>query len=337
MTLERVFTEQQPLLRRRLARMTGDAEVAEDLCQEVFVRAWRSAPREAPAVAIAAWLHRTASNLAVDELRRRSRRPVAAVEQLDGLLAPPAAQDDDGAARAALAQLAPHDRLVLLLRFHAEPLVLLLVREEDPAPYEAWLEHAGARVRTMTGGIAERDVLFADALVVSGSHSDVHPRVYGERPGPHLHGRPDFRDDWRDLATLRAALRADLPIIGVCRGHQLLNVLSGGSLAQHLGADPAAPRHLAADAHEISTAGASAVRALVGRRSSVPSEHHQAIRRLGRRLRVSAVTADGVVESVERTDHRFAVGVQWKPPHVPDAAPSRRLAEALVDRASRRA
>jgi RNA polymerase sigma factor (sigma-70 family) len=174
MTLERVFTEQQPLLCRRLARMTGDAEVAEDLCQEVFVRAWRSAPREAPAAAIAAWLHRTASNLAVDELRRRSRRPVAAVEQLDRLLDPPAAQDDDGAARAALAQLAPHDRLVLLLRFHAglslrelgevlaiseeaarkrvararrrfgdalhavrrdpEPLVLLLVREEDPRP-----------------------------------------------------------------------------------------------------------------------------------------------------------------------------------------------------------
>ena len=97
MTLERVFTEQQPLLRRRLARMTGDAELAGDLCQEVFVRAWRCAPREAPAVAIAAWLHRTASNLAVDELRRRSRRPVAADAQLDRLLAPPAAHDERSA------------------------------------------------------------------------------------------------------------------------------------------------------------------------------------------------------------------------------------------------
>jgi RNA polymerase sigma factor (sigma-70 family) len=370
MTVERVFAEQEAALRRRLRRMTGDAQAAEDLTQEVFVRAWRRAPRDVPDAVLRAWLYRTASNLAVDELRRRTRQPLAAVEQLDAAAAEAA---DDGAAREALAQLTPHDRLVLLLRFHAGlslrelgdllaiseeaarkrvgrarrrfadalhavrrepgPLVLLISREERPEPYEAWLSSAGARVRTVDGDVSERDVLFADALVISGSRSDVHPRVYGEAPTPVLHGEPDARRDWRDLAALRAALRADLPLIGICRGHQLLNVLSGGTLYQDVElAGPSRVEHTT-EPHPVSTAAASTVRDLVGRRSSVPSEHHQAVRRIGRSLRVAAVSADGMVESIERTDRRFAVGVQWKPPLALGDPASRRLAEALVERA----
>jgi putative glutamine amidotransferase len=375
MTLERVFAEQQPVLRRRLHRMTGDAQAAEDLCQEVFVRAWRAAPREAPEPTLRSWLHRTASNLAVDELRRRARHPVAASEQMASQLAVPA-EREDGAAREALAQLAPHDRLVLLLRFQAglslrevgellaiseeaarkrvararrrfaealravrqepAPLVLLLVREEGHEPYEAWLRAAGARVRTVLDGADERDVLFADALVVSGARSDVHPRVYGQRPGGSLHGAPDFRRDWRDLAAMRAALRADIPLVGICRGHQLLNVLSGGSLFQDLAEEAAVGGGHTAHAHGVRTVGGTAVRRLVGTRSVVRSEHHQAVRRLGRRLRVGAVSSDGVVESIERTDRRFALGLQWKPQLEPDTEPSRRLAEAFAERARRR-
>jgi gamma-glutamyl-gamma-aminobutyrate hydrolase PuuD/DNA-directed RNA polymerase specialized sigma24 family protein len=375
MSVERVFAEQEAVLRRRLRRMTGDAQAAEDLTQEVFVRAWRRAPRDVPDEVLRAWLHRTASNLAVDELRRRARQPVGDVDDLATHAAPTVGGGpDDGAAREALAQLAPHDRLVLLLRFHAGlslrelgellaiseeaarkrvgrarrrfadalhaarrepgPLVLLLVREEDPEPYEAWLRRAGARVRTVRGDASERDVLFADALVVSGSRSDVHPRVYGQAPTPVLHGDPDVRADWRDLAALRAALRADLPLIGVCRGHQLLNVLSGGALYQDVGLAGGSPVAHGTAAHAVRTATASLVRGLVGRRPSVPSEHHQAVSRIGRGLRVAAVSADGMVESVERTDRRFAVGVQWKPPRAPDDDASRRLAEALVEQAS---
>jgi RNA polymerase sigma factor (sigma-70 family) len=303
MTVERVFAEQEAALRRRLQRMTGDRQAAEDLTQEVFVRAWRRAPREVPDAVLRAWLHRTASNLAVDELRRRTRQPLAAVEQLDAAAAEAA---DDGAAREALAQLTPHDRLVLLLRFHAGlslrelgdllaiseeaarkrvgrarrrfadalhavrrepgPLVLLISREERPEPYEAWLRAAGARVRTVEGDVSERDVLFADALVVTGSRSDVHPRVYGEAPTRVLHGEPDARRDWRDLAALRAALRADLPLIGVCRGHQLLNVLSGGTLYQDVELAGPSPVEHTAEPHPVSTAAASTVRGLVGRR-----------------------------------------------------------------------
>jgi gamma-glutamyl-gamma-aminobutyrate hydrolase PuuD len=163
------------------------------------------------------------------------------------------------------------------------PLVLLLVRERRPSPTRRGCRGAGARVRTVTGeDVAGRDVLFVDALVVSGSHTDVHPRVYGQAPTPLPRGDLDARCDWSDLAVLRAALRADVPLVGVCRGHQLLNVLSGGTLFQDVGlAGPSRVAHTT-EAHAVSTAASSTVRSLVGRRSSVPSEHHQAIRRLGR-------------------------------------------------------
>jgi putative glutamine amidotransferase len=376
MDLERIFTEQRGGLARRLERMTGDAGTAEDLCQETFVRAWRHAPRDAPPAVLHAWLHRTAGNLAVDELRRRARRPAIVSDGLDRALAAPA-ETEDGAAREALAQLTAHERLVLLLRFSAGlslrevgelldiseeaarkrvtrarerfraalhvlreepgPLVLLLVREEPPEPYEAWLRGAGARVRTITGDVTEREVLFADALVVSGAYSDVHPRAYGETSRGALRGAPDVRRDWRDMAAIRAALRADVPLIGVCRGHQLLNVLSGGSLYQDL-EEVEAPAHAhGAPSHEVRTEGASTVRSLLGPRAEVPTEHHQAVRRLGRGLRVTATSPDGVVESIERTDRRFAVGLQWKPQDDPEKPSSRLLAEALVTTAERRA
>src|SRR5919107_921283 len=338
MTVERVFAEQEAVLRRRLRRMTGDAQAAEDLTQEVFVRAWRRAPRDVPDAVLRAWLHRTASNLAVDELRRRTRQPLATVEQLD---APAADAADDGAAREALAQLTPHDRLVLLLRFHAG-LSLRELGELLAISEEAARKRVGRARRRFADALhaVRREpgplVLFADALVISGSRSDVHPRVYGQAPTPVLRGEPDARRDWRDLAALRAALRADLPLIGVCRGHPLLNILSGGTLYQDVELAGPSPLEHTTEAHAVSTAAASTLRGLVGRRSSVPSEHHQAVRRLGRSLRVAAASADGMVESVERTDRRFAVGVQWKPPLAPDDAPSRRLAEALVEHATAR-
>jgi RNA polymerase sigma-70 factor (ECF subfamily) len=114
--MDDLVAEQGPALTRRLARILGDPHAAEDLCQEAFARAWSSAPPGLSRDRLAAWLHRTATNLALDELRRRRIRQAAPLDDaLDG-----AAPSDPHRAlhiREALARLTAHERLLLLLRF----------------------------------------------------------------------------------------------------------------------------------------------------------------------------------------------------------------------------
>src|SRR3954469_15505319 len=125
MTFDATLIEQAGPLTRRLTRMVGDRETAEDLRQETLARAWRSGPRAAQPPVLRAWLHRTATNLALDELRRRRRREHVPLHA--GLAADPAPAGGAGAAgaprdprlRDGLAQLTAHQRLVLLLRFEA--------------------------------------------------------------------------------------------------------------------------------------------------------------------------------------------------------------------------
>ena len=354
MTFDAILTEQSTPLTRRLRRMVGDDATAEDLRQETLVRAWRSAPRGADAPVLRAWLHRTATNLALDELRRRRRRDHLPLHTDLAVAATPDASSElrDPVLRAALAELTAHQRLVLLLRFEAglslrevgelldlgedaarkrvararqafldahrrlsadddRPTVLLLLGREDPGPYRAWLEASGARVRVLAGDRAGLDLAGADALVLGGSETDVHPGLYGHEPGPDLVGT-DLTRHLRDLAALRAALRSDLPILGVCSGAQLLNVLHGGTLHQHL---PAAGYdgldHRVE--HGIATGRGSIARRVLGDAPDVVSEHHQAVDRLALGLRVTCTAPDGLIEALEVPGHRFALGVQWHP------------------------
>src|SRR4051812_14155388 len=119
MTFDATLIEQAGPLTRRLTRMVGDRETAEDLRQETLARAWRSAPRAAQPPVLRAWLHRTATNLALDELRRRRRRKHVPLHA--GLAEPPgsAGGPRDPRLREALGRLTAHQRLVLLLRFEA--------------------------------------------------------------------------------------------------------------------------------------------------------------------------------------------------------------------------
>ncbi|MCW2986631.1 MAG: hypothetical protein JWR63_4201 [Conexibacter sp.] len=379
MTFDAILSEQTGPLTRRLARMVGDRETAEDLRQETLARAWRSGPRGAQAPVVRAWLHRTATNLALDELRRRKRREHVPLHA--GLAADAGggghAGDErrDPVLRDALAALSPHQRLVLLLRFEAglslrevgelldlseeaarkrvarartafldayknagaddvRPTVLLLLGREDPGPYERWLQAAGARVRTLTGAQAGLDLAGADALVLGGSETDVHPSLYGEAVGPHIRDT-DLTRHLRDLAALRHALRTDLPVLGVCSGTQLLNVLHGGTLHQDLPADGwDALDHR--DAHDVATADGTLARRLLGGTPGVVSEHHQAVKTLGRGLDVTSTAPDGLIEALEVPGHRFALGVQWHPERCADGpdGTGRRMADALVEAAA---
>jgi putative glutamine amidotransferase len=219
------------------------------------------------------------------------------------------------------------------------PLILLTARRDFDS-YRRWLEAEGAEVRRLeaggrSSGRLERDLASADALVIGGSVTDLHPALYRERARAELND-PDLAADRDELRLLRTALGLDLPVVGVCRGHQLLNVALGGSLYQDLRADGVTRRPHWGRAHAVATAGASTARSLLGRRPFVDSEHHQATRRLGRGLRPTSFSDDGVVESVELPSRRsLTLGLQWHPETEASGEAGRRVAAALVDAASR--
>jgi putative glutamine amidotransferase len=376
MDLETLIRSHNDELTTRLSfALSGDRHAAEDLAQEAFTRAWRSLPEGLSPERQRAWLKRTSHNLAVDELRRRARRPTVVLEDHDALgrTVQEAAAPD--AAREALAALPAHQRFVLLLHFDAgfshgeiarlldtteeavrkrvsrakaaflrayrqtredaSPLILLVSRDDPTPPYVRWLHDAGARVRHLTNPPSQRDLALSDGLVLTGAFTDLHAGLYGEIPRS-ARGEPDFERDRVDLGVVTAALAIDLPVVGVCRGHQLLNIASGGDLYQDVVSDGATTLEHSAGPHAVRTQAGATMRDLLGRSTYVDSEHHQAIRRLGRGLKATATSPDGVVESIERIDRRFALGLQWHPEREP-GGPGDRVAEALVQAAMDRA
>jgi putative glutamine amidotransferase len=175
-----------------------------------------------------------------------------------------------------------------------------------------------------------------DGLVVSGGAFDVPPELYGEARrevcGALHPERTAFEQE-----LLEAALAAGLPVLGVCGGMQLLNVVRGGTLHQDLAADAGvrgheqpAPKDV--PSHEAIVAPGTLLAELVGAGPlPVNSTHHQAVRDPGQGVLVSARAPDGVVEAIELPDLPFALGVQWHPEavarHVPRHA---ELYRALV-------
>jgi putative glutamine amidotransferase len=146
---------------------------------------------------------------------------------------------------------------------------------------------------------------------------DLQPSAYGEEPHPEL-GPTEPRVDAVELALVRAADRRSLPILGICRGMQLLNVARGGTLHQHLpdvvgdALQHRQPDHGSVTTHRVETAPHSRLRAtLGGPRLEVNSFHHQAVRTLGDDLTATAWAEDGTIEAVEEPGDRLVLGVQW--------------------------
>jgi len=156
-------------------------------------------------------------------------------------------------------------------------------------------------------------------LLLTGG-SDVDPALYGEAPHPRLGKVFRDRDDF-ELALCREALDRDLPILGICRGHQVLNVATGGTLIQDIPSDLSggevhdSERDRWERSHDVRILPGTRLREVLGKdRVAVNSFHHQAVKDVGRGLRVSAVSGDGaVVEGIEAEASRFVLGVQWHP------------------------
>ncbi len=180
--------------------------------------------------------------------------------------------------------------------------------------------------------VADPDALLdrVDALMLAGG-SDIDPASYGADPHPETIGTWPERDRF-ELALTRRAVERDMPVLGICRGMQLLNVALGGSLDQHL------PETIGNDVHRAVTgtfgdhrvrlgAGTLACRAAGGESIAVRSHHHQGVDRLGEGLVVSGWSADDdLVEAIELPERRFALGVIWHP----EEDESSSVIEALV-------
>lgn len=189
---------------------------------------------------------------------------------------------------------------------------------------------------------AEPEVLAAiaerlDGVLLSGG-GDVNPRLYGEEPLPQCQP-PEEERDATELFFTRWALERRKPLLGICRGIQLLAVVRGGNLYQEIPSQCDRPlRHDCAGearnyvAHTIQIDPRSHFAAIVGRTSDgVNSFHHQAVRVPGEGVRVVATAEDGIVEAAEMPDYPFVIAVQWHPEAMDDDHPtSRRLFAAFV-------
>ena len=202
-----------------------------------------------------------------------------------------------------------------------------------PADYaDAVADGGGEPVLLPTASVSAGVVARLDGLVLAGG-ADVDPARYGEEPGPHTTAvRPDR--DASEIALLQAAWDRDLPLLAICRGMQLLNVVLGGSLLQHLPVVPDTVPHqlglgLFAE-RKVRTAPGSALDAVIGPSETVHCHHHQALDRIAPGLTPSAWAEDGVVEGVEAAGRRFCLAIQWHP----EAGEDRRLFDALAAAAS---
>ena len=166
-----------------------------------------------------------------------------------------------------------------------------------------------------------------DGVLLAGG-DDIDPAYYGEAPHPRLGEIDPDRDAW-EMALAKACLAQGTPILGLCRGHQVLAVAGGGSLWQDLPSQfPSDVQHDSDSeaAHAVTiAAGSTLAGLLVVGALTVNSRHHQAAKSLGQEWRATAWAPDGVVEALELPGHRFAVGVQWHPEDMQAHEPQRRL------------
>ena len=167
--------------------------------------------------------------------------------------------------------------------------------------------------------LAQDYVQLIDGLMLPGG-PDVDPTFYGEEPHPKI-GMTLYQKDRFEIALIKAALAADKPIFGICRVIQIMNVAMGGTLYQDLESQypelkiqhPQATLGQFATHHVELTAGSKLAKLYGQSTIKVNSRHHQAVKAVGKGLKVTAVAPDGVIEGMESTDTDLFLGVQWHP------------------------
>ncbi len=206
-----------------------------------------------------------------------------------------------------------------------------------PRSYVGALQRAEALALVLPpdeAAVADPDLLLdrIDGLLLAGG-ADIDPGSYGAEPHPETRGTWPERDRF-ELALTKRALERDLPVLGICRGMQLINVALGGTLEQHLpdrtGSQIHRPIIGGFGTHRVGLAPGSLAQSAVGFDGPlVKSHHHQGIGELGRGLVASGWSVgDDVVEAIELPGGRFALGVVWHPEEDPESSVIAALADA---------
>lgn len=163
----------------------------------------------------------------------------------------------------------------------------------------------------------ESTLALIDGLIIPGCDEDINPKFYDQEIKSDKVKTKDIRTEY-EIDLTNKALAKNMPIFGICNGMQLINVIFGGTLLQHipdqyitdLNHEQPAPKHI--PSHSVIIKEGTILSTLSPNAEvMVSSTHHQAVEILGKELIVSAVASDGIIEAIESTKHRFLVCVQW--------------------------
>lgn len=210
-------------------------------------------------------------------------------------------------------------------------------RKYMQSKYTAALRRAGAKAVWINTDDLDRaiaDMMKCDGLLLSGGE-DVDPKYYGQTPTEKC-GKPAAWRDEVEMKMLDAFFATGKPILGICRGEQLMNIYFGGTLHQDIleiskcNHDDYAHKDLGN--HAVTLTGGSKLAGIMGRKKlRVNSLHHQAADQVAPKMIAAAISEDGLVEAIEHTEHRFCIGVQWHPEHmVQFSKVQRRIFDAFV-------
>ena len=214
--------------------------------------------------------------------------------------------------------------------------------------YLASVEKSGGQPRVLEVTDSARKVVNEiDGLLLTGG-GDVDPVLYGEERHPTVEDAEPGRDEF-EIDIARRALDADLPLLAICRGAQVLNVATGGTLVQDIPSvvETELPHSLTEPkdhvAHDVKVTPGSKLQQALGNAVStehtcrVNSRHHQSVGRLGKDLAPSATAPDGVIEAIEGSGKDFCIGVQWHPENFWRTGEFKSLFDSFVESARRRA
>lgn len=215
----------------------------------------------------------------------------------------------------------------------------------DPEPtvaqskYMESLARAGAGMRWVELSDPEQavqDALTCDGLLLPGG-GDMDPKFYGQARIPAC-GEPNLLRDAAEPLLLRAFLAADKPVLGICRGIQVMNAVLGGDLYQDIKPFEHLPHNGHwAKVHTVTVRRGTLLSRILGQDTVlVNSQHHQAVNRVAPGFTLAALSEDGIVEAIEKPDAGFCLGVQWHPEWLSDADPAMQgLFDAFVNACSK--